>query len=127
MLPREVATFSLLARKGSFDMTSQPQLKRAWVNEGLVAADENRAARRRQQRKDHPISRGWKWLRINGSAISAIGVLLGLVSGVIWGISQGTKILIRLENLGESVDGKNGLKMQVGSLRDSVTKLDAGR
>lgn len=101
---------------------SQTHLRLIWINEAIAADVRHKGPRNREthsNQADTPRNatvtpswyvRTWNWLNNYGSAISAIGVLAGLIASVVAFFAYVYEPLIRLENLDNAINGSLGRK-----------------
>lgn len=102
------------AKGVSFDM-SQSRLKLVWVN-GTWLSSRNRIKRNviaKTGKRANPLMRWWAWLRVNGSAISALVLLLGAP----WYIGR---FYVQLQNADQALYGDVGLIKRVNDLHNDV-------
>src|SRR5437870_1977124 len=97
---------------------SEPQLRLVWINEELLAVDDNRAARRRLAKATgqpwwEGLRRVGRWLKRNGTAVTTALAILVLV----W---YGSKLDSRLENIERAFNGDQGLIASVQKLNADV-------
>ena len=94
---------------------SQPRLKLVWVNGTWLSTRKktklNSSAETRK--RAHWFIKGWAWLRLNGSAISAVVLLIGAP----WYLG---KLYLQLENADQALYGDAGLIKRVNGLHNDV-------
>lgn len=115
---------TLLAWDGSaweiiVDM-NEPRLKLVWAN-GTWLSVQKKAKGNPVAETDKPASlfvRAWAWLRLNGSAISALVLLVG----VPWYLGKAS---IQLEKFDRGLNGDTGLIKSVDRLRNDIVWMKA--
>ena len=103
------------ARELGSDM-NQSKLKLVWVNATWLA-NRKRIKRNFSTETDNPANpfvRGWRWLRVNGSAISALVLFIA----VPWYLGR---LYVQLETADQALYGDDGLVKRVNGLRNDVT------
>jgi hypothetical protein len=98
---------------------SQPRLRLVWVNGLWLSSRKNtkRNSAAETAQPANPFVRAWRWLRINGSAISAIFLFLA----VPWYLG---KFYVQLETADQALYGDEGLIKRVNGLRNDVTWME---
>ena len=94
---------------------SQSKLKLVWVN-GTWLSVRNKTKRNASTetgKQAKPLARGWAWLRLNGSAISALILFIG----VPWYLGRS---YVQLENVDQALYGDTGLIKRVNALHDDI-------
>jgi len=102
------------ARELGSDM-NQSKLKLVWVNATWLS-NRKRTKRNFSSETDKPVNpfvRGWRWLRVNGSAISALVLFIA----VPWYLGR---FYVQLENTDQALYGDDGLVKRVNGLRNDV-------
>ena len=103
------------ARELGCDM-NQSKLKLVWVNATWLS-NRKRTKRSFSTETDKPANllvRGWRWLRVNGSAISALILFIA----VPWYLGR---LYVQLENTDQALYGDDGLVKRVNGLRNDVS------
>src|SRR5262249_28863262 len=97
----------------SLDMR-QPRLKLVWVN-GTWLSNRNTIKKNviAARKRTNPLMKGWAWLRVNGSAISALVLLLGAP----WYIGR---FYVQLKNADQALYGDAGLIKRVNELHNDL-------
>ena len=102
-------------QKGAiFDM-SQPRLKLVWVNGTWLSTRKKTKLNSSAEtgKRAHWFIKGWAWLRLNGSAISAVVLLIGAP----WYLGR---LYVQLENADQALYGDAGLIKRVDGLHNDV-------
>jgi len=97
-----------------FDM-NEPRLKLVWAN-GTWLSTQKKTTGNSAAETGRPASlfvRGWAWLRLNGSAISALVLLVG----VPWYLGRS---YVQLEKVNKGLNGDAGLIKSVDRLRNDI-------
>lgn len=94
---------------------SQPRLKLVWVNGTWLSTRKKTKLNSSAEtgKRANRLIRGWAWLRLNGSAISALVLLLGAP----WYLGR---FYVQLENADQVLYGDAGLIKRVNGLHNDV-------
>jgi hypothetical protein len=101
--------------KGAILDMSQPRLKLVWVNGTWLSTRKKTKLNSSAEtgKRANRLIRGWAWLRLNGSAISALVLLLGAP----WYLGR---FYVQLENADQVLYGDAGLIKRVNGLHNDV-------
>jgi len=103
------------AGKGSYLDMSQPRLKLVWVNGSWLSTRKKTklSSSAETGKRANLFISGWAWLRLNGSAVSALVLLLGAP----WYLGR---LYVQLENADQVLYGDAGLINRVNGLHNDV-------
>ena len=102
------------AKGAVFDM-SQPRLKLVWVNGTWLSTPKKTKVNSSAEsgKRANRLVRGWAWLRLNGSAVSALILFLG----VPWYLGR---LYVQLESADQALYGDAGVIKRVNGLHNDL-------
>jgi hypothetical protein len=102
-------------QKGAILDMSQPRLKLVWVNGTWLSTQKKTKLNSSAEtgKRAHWFIKAWTWLRLNGSAISAVVLLIGAP----WYLGR---LYVQLENADQALYGDAGLIKRVNGLQNDV-------